>query len=247
MKLAGAASSRGLGPAGAGASGSRSSRRSTTAVPSSTAACSSSVSGICASIRWRLPRTSSNWALAESGLVYYGRFAVAISATRLSTGTHLRTAVYLGDDDHAPSSAPVFTSPSATREPGVGIQYRRGAAILSFVEGRYNRRRLHSTLLYTTPADYDEDYHRLSAAACSSLSNPSVKAGQHHLRPSTATVPASPSPEFHPEYHVAPGAARKGRASSRRRWRAAVAAAPMTIIRCRTGSPTTSQAASSAS
>jgi transposase InsO family protein len=39
------------------------------------------------------------------------------------------------------------------------------AAIFSFIEGWYNRRRLHSTLLYTTPANYEEDYHRLSSAA----------------------------------------------------------------------------------
>ncbi len=38
------------------------------------------------------------------------------------------------------------------------------AAIFSFIEGWYNRCRLHSTLLYASPASYEEDYSRLSAA-----------------------------------------------------------------------------------
>ncbi len=44
-----------------------------------------------------------------TGLAYYGRFVVAIPATRLGTGTHLLTAVYLGNDRFAPSNSPVFT------------------------------------------------------------------------------------------------------------------------------------------
>ena len=39
------------------------------------------------------------------------------------------------------------------------------AAIFRFIEGWYNRSRLHSTLLYTSPVRYEEDYYRLSAAA----------------------------------------------------------------------------------
>jgi transposase InsO family protein len=39
------------------------------------------------------------------------------------------------------------------------------AAIFSFIEGWYNRIRLHSTLRYSSPAAYEEDYYRLSAAA----------------------------------------------------------------------------------
>src|SRR6187200_2325601 len=38
------------------------------------------------------------------------------------------------------------------------------AAIFSFIEGWYNRLRLHSTLLYASPARYEEDYYRLSSA-----------------------------------------------------------------------------------
>jgi transposase InsO family protein len=38
------------------------------------------------------------------------------------------------------------------------------AAICSFIEGWYNRLRLHSTLLYASPARYEEDYYRLSSA-----------------------------------------------------------------------------------
>lgn len=39
------------------------------------------------------------------------------------------------------------------------------AAIFSFIEGWYNRARLHSTLQYSSPATYEEDYHGLKAAA----------------------------------------------------------------------------------
>ena len=39
------------------------------------------------------------------------------------------------------------------------------AAIFSFIEGWYNRARLHSTLQYTSPACYEEDYYRLTLAA----------------------------------------------------------------------------------
>ena len=39
------------------------------------------------------------------------------------------------------------------------------AAIFSFIEGWYNRSRLHSTLNYSSPVTYEEDYHRLTAAA----------------------------------------------------------------------------------
>ena len=44
---------------------------------------------------------------------------------------------------------------------------RRSArvAIFSFIEGWYNRARLHSTLHYAAPTSYEEDYYRLSAAA----------------------------------------------------------------------------------
>ena len=44
---------------------------------------------------------------------------------------------------------------------------RRAArtAIFSFIEGWYNRARLHSTLQYSTPTTYEEDYYRLTAAA----------------------------------------------------------------------------------
>lgn len=59
-------SSLGVGPAGVGVSARRSIRCSTAAVPSSTAARSSSVRGISASMRCRLPLASSNCALLES-------------------------------------------------------------------------------------------------------------------------------------------------------------------------------------
>ncbi len=39
------------------------------------------------------------------------------------------------------------------------------AAIFSFIEGWYNRARLHSTLSYSSPTMYEEHYHRLSPAA----------------------------------------------------------------------------------
>src|SRR5207247_10074582 len=39
------------------------------------------------------------------------------------------------------------------------------SAVFSFIEGWYNRSRLHSTLLYTSPASYEDDYYRLSPAA----------------------------------------------------------------------------------
>jgi putative transposase len=39
------------------------------------------------------------------------------------------------------------------------------AAIVQFIEGFYNRARLHSTLDYRSPLTYEEDYHRLTAAA----------------------------------------------------------------------------------
>ncbi len=44
---------------------------------------------------------------------------------------------------------------------------RRSArsAIFAFIEGWYNRARLHSTLNYSSPNAYEEDYHRLTAAA----------------------------------------------------------------------------------
>jgi transposase InsO family protein len=38
-------------------------------------------------------------------------------------------------------------------------------AIFAFIEGWYNRLRLHSTLDYASPQMYEEDYYRLSAAA----------------------------------------------------------------------------------
>lgn len=38
-------------------------------------------------------------------------------------------------------------------------------AVFGYIEGWYNRARLHSTLSYTSPALYEEDYHRLTAAA----------------------------------------------------------------------------------
>jgi transposase InsO family protein len=38
-------------------------------------------------------------------------------------------------------------------------------AVFTFVEGWYNRFRLHSTLNYVSPHRYEEDYYRLSAAA----------------------------------------------------------------------------------
>jgi len=38
-------------------------------------------------------------------------------------------------------------------------------AIFSFIEGWYNRARLHSTLSYSSPTMYEEDYYRLSPAA----------------------------------------------------------------------------------
>jgi putative transposase len=44
---------------------------------------------------------------------------------------------------------------------------RRSArsAIFAFIEGWYNRARLHSTLDYSSPNAYEEDYHRLTLAA----------------------------------------------------------------------------------
>ena len=38
-------------------------------------------------------------------------------------------------------------------------------AILTFIEGWYNRFRLHSTLDYTSPHTYEEEYYRLTPAA----------------------------------------------------------------------------------
>jgi putative transposase len=38
-------------------------------------------------------------------------------------------------------------------------------AIFSYIEGWYNRVRLHSTLDYCSPQHFEEDYHRLTAAA----------------------------------------------------------------------------------
>ena len=38
-------------------------------------------------------------------------------------------------------------------------------AVFAFIEGWYNRVRLHSTLNYSSPHRFEEDYHRLSAAA----------------------------------------------------------------------------------
>jgi transposase InsO family protein len=37
--------------------------------------------------------------------------------------------------------------------------------IFRFIEGWYNRARLHSTLDYSSPQTYEEDYYRLTAAA----------------------------------------------------------------------------------
>ena len=62
----GVASWRGVGPAGVGVSASLARRRSIAAWPSSTAARSSSVSGIAAVIFWRLALASSSWAVVES-------------------------------------------------------------------------------------------------------------------------------------------------------------------------------------
>jgi transposase InsO family protein len=44
---------------------------------------------------------------------------------------------------------------------------RRSArsAIFAFIEGWYNRVRLHSTLNYSSPNIYEEDYYRLTSAA----------------------------------------------------------------------------------
>jgi transposase InsO family protein len=39
------------------------------------------------------------------------------------------------------------------------------AAIVQFIEGFYNRDRLHSTLDYRSPLTFEEDYHRLTTAA----------------------------------------------------------------------------------
>jgi hypothetical protein len=66
LPVPGAASWRGVGPAGVGVSASLPSRRSIAACPSSMAACSSSVSGIAAVIFCRLLLASSSWAFAES-------------------------------------------------------------------------------------------------------------------------------------------------------------------------------------
>ena len=66
VALAGGSSCRGVGPAGVGMSASRSSSRSRAALPSSTAACSSSVSGIIARIFCRFSLASRSWALPES-------------------------------------------------------------------------------------------------------------------------------------------------------------------------------------
>jgi DNA replication protein DnaC len=60
------ASSRGVGPAGVGVSASRLSNRSTASAPSSTAARSSSVSGIVVSIRWRCSLASSSCTWLEA-------------------------------------------------------------------------------------------------------------------------------------------------------------------------------------
>ena len=38
-------------------------------------------------------------------------------------------------------------------------------AIFSYIEGWYNRARLHSTLAYCSPAHFEEVYHRLTAVA----------------------------------------------------------------------------------
>ena len=66
VTVAGVPSSRGVGPAGVGTSASRSSSAVTAVCPSSTAARSSSVSGMLASMRCRLSLASSSWALVES-------------------------------------------------------------------------------------------------------------------------------------------------------------------------------------
>ena len=66
VALAGRSSCRGVGPAGVGMSASRSSSLSRAALPSSTAACSSSVSGIIARIFCRFSFASRSWALLES-------------------------------------------------------------------------------------------------------------------------------------------------------------------------------------
>ena len=57
---------------------------------------------------------------------------------------------------------------------------RRSArsAIFAFIEGWYNRARLHSTLDYSSPNAYEEDYHHLTAAARHLQSKLSVELGQ---------------------------------------------------------------------
>ena len=59
-------SSRGVGPAGVGVSANRLSNRSTASAPSSTAARSSSVSGMVVSIRWRCSLASNSCAWLEA-------------------------------------------------------------------------------------------------------------------------------------------------------------------------------------
>jgi hypothetical protein len=49
-----------------------------------------------------------------------GRFVDTIPATGLSTGVHLLTAAYLGNDDFGPSSSPVFTE---VKQPDTYPQY----------------------------------------------------------------------------------------------------------------------------
>jgi transposase len=66
VALVGGSSCRGVGPAGVGVSASRSSSRLRAASPSSTAACSSSVSGIITRIFCRFALASRSWALLES-------------------------------------------------------------------------------------------------------------------------------------------------------------------------------------
>jgi hypothetical protein len=66
LPVVGAVSWRGVSPAGVGVSASLPRRRSIAACPSSTAACSSSVSGIAAVIFCRLDLASRSCALAES-------------------------------------------------------------------------------------------------------------------------------------------------------------------------------------